>query len=138
MTERSGVKIAVVTDDSESISRHFGRAGSYLVVTVEDDKVIAQELRPKAGHDDFAGQGDGSHEPGQPRGYGRSAAAKHAAMIDSIRDCEVVIAGGMGRGAFESLRKADIATVITDERNVALAIERFVRGDLPNLDDRLH
>jgi predicted Fe-Mo cluster-binding NifX family protein len=44
----------------------------------------------------------------------------------------------MGRGAFESLRKADIATVITDERNVALAIERFVRGDLPNLDDRLH
>jgi predicted Fe-Mo cluster-binding NifX family protein len=59
-------------------------------------------------------------------------------MIDSICDCEVVIAGGMGRGAFESLRKADIATVITDERNVARAIERFVRGDLPNLDDRLH
>ncbi len=134
---RSG-KIALVTNNGETISRHFGRARFYLVATVEDGDVVARELRPKAGHDDFAGRGHEDHEPGQPRGYGHGAPAKHRAMTESILDCDVLIAGGMGQGAFASLRAAGIEPVLTDERDVSEAIERLVQGNLPNLLDRLH
>jgi hypothetical protein len=45
----------------------FGRAAHYLVVTVEDGKIIERQLRDKLGHAHFA---DMSHveQPGQPHG----------------------------------------------------------------------
>jgi len=42
------VKIAIVTDDGQSISAHFGRARAYAVITVEDGVVVGREIRPKA------------------------------------------------------------------------------------------
>jgi predicted Fe-Mo cluster-binding NifX family protein len=138
MTGRNGVKIAIATNDGETVSRHFGRARSYLVATVRYGKVVAQELRPKAGHDDFGGRGNGTHEVGRPRGYGHGATDKHRAMTDPIRDCNVLIAGGMGQGAWEAVHAIGIEPVMTDERDVSRAIERFIRGDLPSRDDRLH
>jgi predicted Fe-Mo cluster-binding NifX family protein len=132
------VKIAVVSNNGETISRHFGKARSYLVVTVENGEVVARELRSKASHEDFAGHQHGTPEPGQPRGYGHGSQAKHRAMTETIGDCDFLIAGGMGQGAFASLQAVGIETVMTDERDVSQAVERFIQGDLPNLTDRLH
>jgi predicted Fe-Mo cluster-binding NifX family protein len=132
------VKIAVVTNNGETISRHFGRARSYLVVTVEDGEVIAQELRPKANHDDFARHQHGADEPGRTRGYGHGSQAKHTAMAEAIGDCDLLIAGGMGQGAFESLQAVGIEPVITDERDISEAIRRFIQDDLPNRTELLH
>ena len=132
------MKVAVITNNGETISRHFGKARSYLVVTVVDGEVVAQELRPKASHENFAGHQHETPEPGQPRGYGHGSAAKHRAMTETIGDCDFLIAGGMGQGAFASLQAVGIETVMTDERDVLEAIERFIKGDLPNLADRLH
>ena len=132
------MKIAVVTNDGKTINRHFGRARFYLAVTMEGGRVIDRELRPKVGHDDFVGRGHESRVPGEPRGYGHGAAEKHRAMTEAILDCGVLIAGGMGQGAFASLQAAGIHTVLTDERDVSEAIERLVEGNLPNLVDRLH
>lgn len=131
-------KIAVVSNDGETISRHFGKAHSYVVVTVQNGEVVARELRSKANHKDFAGHQHEAPEPGQPRGYGHGSQAKHRAMTDTIRDCDFLIAGGMGQGAFASLQAVGIETVMTDAHDVAEAVERFIQGDLPNLTDRLH
>ena len=42
------MKIAIVTDDGQSISAHFGRARAYAVLTVRDGAVVERELRPKS------------------------------------------------------------------------------------------
>jgi predicted Fe-Mo cluster-binding NifX family protein len=131
------LKIAVVTNNGETISRHFGRARSYLVVTIEDGRVVDRELRAKAGHDDFAGN-HGDHVAGQPRGYGHSAPEKHRAMTESILDCGVLIAGGMGQGAHQAVQEAGIEALTTEERTIEVAIDRYLRGDLVNATDRLH
>ena len=47
------MKIAFVTDDGMTITQHFGRAGKYLVVEIEDGKEISRELRDKFGHTHF-------------------------------------------------------------------------------------
>ena len=54
------MKIAIVTDDGKTISRHFGRATHYLVVTAEDGKIIERELREKLGHQHFSSEEHGT------------------------------------------------------------------------------
>ena len=66
------MKIAIVTDDGQSISAHFGRARAYAVLTVRDGVVVERELRPKSaphldpqnGHDDSDAL---ARRPGRPR-----------------------------------------------------------------------
>ena len=41
------MRIAFVTDDGISITQHFGRAGKYLVVEIEEGKEVSRDLRSK-------------------------------------------------------------------------------------------
>ena len=133
------MKIAVATDDGTTISQHFGRALSYTVITVNDGQIAEKEKRDKTGHHTFAGQGDQvSHTPGEGHGYGTHAQSKHASMIQSITDCEMLIAGGMGTGAYQNLKSRNIEPVITDVENIEEAVNLYLAGNLPNLMERLH
>ena len=58
------MKIAVVTDDGETISQHFGRAQHYVVLTIENGQVTGREMRDKFGHRHGAGE---PHAPGERR-----------------------------------------------------------------------
>ena len=49
------MRIAVVSDDEATVSRHFGRAPYYVVVAIEDGRIVSRETRPKAGHQTFGG-----------------------------------------------------------------------------------
>jgi len=62
----------------------------------------------------------------------------HHNMADTIKDCQFLIAGGMGRGAFQSLRIYNIEPVITDVSSIDEAVKQHITGNLPNLMDRLH
>ena len=50
------MKIAAVSEDGVTISQHFGRAPFYVVVTVEDGKIVSREQRDKLGHAHFANE----------------------------------------------------------------------------------
>jgi predicted Fe-Mo cluster-binding NifX family protein len=131
------MKIAVVSDDEATISRHFGRAPYYIVLAIEEGQIVGRETRAKAGHHTFGGC-DCHTAPGEPHGHGEHSEAKHQMMADTIDDCDAVIVGGMGWGAFESLKARGIEPVITDERDAAQAALAYWHGTLPNLTDRLH
>ena len=130
------MKIAVVSDDGTTISQHFGRAMFYVVATVEGGKVVSKEKRAKAGHHTFAAHEQ--HPEGEHHGFDAASEAKHRSMADTIADCQVLLAGGMGRGAYESLKSYNIEPVVTDEENIDRAVQLFVDGKLPNLMDRVH
>jgi predicted Fe-Mo cluster-binding NifX family protein len=133
------MKIAVASDDGATVNQHFGRAPYYVVATVEDGKVIGKEKRAKAGHHTFAGVCDEEHVDGQGRrGYSASSASKHAAMAESIKDCQVVICGGMGWGAYESMKSYNIEAIVTDKTSIDDALSAYAQGNLTNLMDRLH
>ena len=132
------MKIAAVSEDGITISQHFGRAPLYVVATVEDGKVINKETREKAGHHTFAAHQHPETAPGERHGYDAGAQSRHAAMADAIGDCQVLISGGMGWGAYDSMRSRDIETIVTDIDNIDEAISLYVQGNLSNLMDRLH
>lgn len=132
------MKIAAVSDDGKTISRHFGRASLYVVVTVEDGQIIAHEVRDKLGHEHFEGEAHDS--VGDPRGHGFDPAAqdRHARMLAAIRDCDVLLARGMGAGAYESLRRAGIRPILTDVETIDEAVDAYIEGRLEDHTERLH
>ena len=132
------MKIAAITEDGTTISQHFGRAPLYLVVTVEDGKIVNKEKRNKAGHHTFAAHHDAPLAPGERHGYDAGSQVRHASMLETITDCQVLLAGGMGWGAYESLKSRGIETVVTDVENIDEAVKLYLEGKLPNLMERLH
>ena len=137
------MKIAAVTDDGKMISAHFGRAMNYAVVTVLDGKVVAREMRDKLGHRDFQSEGhehnhhDHNHDH-RGRGFGHHSEEKHRRMFATISDCEVVLARGMGRGAYRGLEQMGLCPVLTDIGDIETAVSAVIDGTIVDYSDRLH
>jgi len=130
------MKIAVVSDDGTTISQHFGRAMFYVVSAVEGGRWSARrsELRQ-----------DTTPLPSTSRIRKESITVltpphrpSTAPWLTPITDCQVLLAGGMGRGAYESLKSYNIKPIITDVGDIDQAVQLYVDGKLPNLMERLH
>jgi predicted Fe-Mo cluster-binding NifX family protein len=132
------MKIAAITDDEVNISQHFGRAPYYVVVTVDAGKVTAKETRSKAGHHTFAAHEPPKLAPGEQHGYDAGSQSRHESMAEAISDCQVLLAGGMGWGAYEAMKGYGIETIVTDVKDIDDAVELYLAGRLTNLMDRLH
>ncbi|MFH1485590.1 MAG: NifB/NifX family molybdenum-iron cluster-binding protein [Chloroflexota bacterium] len=132
------MKIAAVTDDEVNISQHFGRAPYYVVLTVEDGSIVDRETRTKAGHHTFSAHEPGKLAPGERHGYDAGSQARHASMAETIADCQVVLAGGMGWGAYESLKGLGAEVIVTDVESIYEAALKYLKGKLSNLMERLH
>ena len=132
------MKIAIVTDDGKTISRHFGRATHYLVVTAEDGRILDRELREKLGHQHFSSEEHGHHEHGGDHGPHAGNHDRHVSMVQSIADCQVLLCGGMGMGAYESVRQLNITPYVTDETDVESAVQTFLQGNLIDHTELLH
>ena len=131
------MKIAAISDDGVTISQHFGRATLYVVVTVEDGKIVNKETRDKAGHHTFAAHHP-DLAPGERHGYDTGSQVRHANMAETISDCQVLLAGGMGWGAYDSLKSCNIEPIVTDVGTIEEAVKLYLEGKLLNLMERLH
>jgi predicted DNA-binding protein (UPF0251 family)/predicted Fe-Mo cluster-binding NifX family protein len=131
------MKIAVISNDEKTISQHFGMAPLYVVFTVEDGKITGKETRPKMGHQHFA-EGEGHQHHGGQHGHDADAHAKHGMMAQPLSDCQVLIAGGMGWGAYNSMKTFNIEPIITEISDIEQAVKLYVEGKLVNRMEKLH
>jgi predicted Fe-Mo cluster-binding NifX family protein len=114
-------KIAFPTDDGETISRHFGQATRFAVLTLSDGRLGASEVREKPNHR------HGEHAAADGTHPGRQ-------MAEVVSDCQVVISGGMGAPMLERLEAAGLKVYLTREASIAAAAQAFLDGTLQ--DDR--
>jgi predicted Fe-Mo cluster-binding NifX family protein len=131
------VKIAIATDDGRTLSRHFGRAVYYAVLTVEDGSVVAHEMRRK-----FSPHGSGieaheEHEAG-PHREDPASYSRHDQMAAAIADCSAVICGGMGQGAYDRMTANGIRPIVTDLQDVDEAAIECAAGRIVDHLERLH
>jgi predicted Fe-Mo cluster-binding NifX family protein len=131
------MKIAVITDDERTISQHFGRAPYYLVATIENGQIVNRERRDKLGHAHFAAEPH-EHQPGERHGFDPVSQDRHMRMAEAIADCEVLLCGGMGAGAYESMRARGIKPIVTDVRSIDEAVQAYLAGQLIDQVERLH
>jgi predicted Fe-Mo cluster-binding NifX family protein len=154
------MKIAVITDDGQTISAHFGRARHFLVYTVEGNTILTRELRDKAGHDDFETEQHhhDDHLPGEGaehddhsdhhshhgrhdsrgHGFGRGAGRRHARMLSAIQGCDALLARGMGQGAYLALQKANIVPITTELKLAEEAVRSYLAGEIVDRPERRH
>jgi predicted Fe-Mo cluster-binding NifX family protein len=59
-------------------------------------------------------------------------------MIETIADCQVLLAGGMGWGAYENIKRYNIEPVVTDVKDIDQAVKLHLDGKLKNLTELLH
>jgi predicted Fe-Mo cluster-binding NifX family protein len=119
--------IAIPTDDGTTISSHLGQARFFLVVSLEDGKVLSSERREKVSHthQDHAHDDSDQTHPGK-------------AMFETIRDCQVLIAGGMGSPAFERAKSMGMETYLTREKQIDAAMQAYQAGTLDSDMRRIH
>jgi predicted Fe-Mo cluster-binding NifX family protein len=132
------MKIAAITDDGKTISQHFGRAPYYLVITVDDGQIVDRELRDKLGHAHFVNQPHDEDVPGGLHGTGAASHGKHLQMAEAIADCEVLLCGGMGMGAYQSMVALGIRPVVTDIWEIEQAVKDYLEGKIVDQIERLH
>ncbi len=138
MKKELTMKIAVITDDGKTISQHFGRAPYYLVLTIEAGEVVNREMRAKLGHNQFKVQPHKEEHNGVDHGMDPASHDKHVSMAETIADCKAVLCGGMGMGAYESMRRLDIQPVVTELLDIDAAVQAFIAGKLIDHTELLH
>jgi predicted DNA-binding protein (UPF0251 family)/predicted Fe-Mo cluster-binding NifX family protein len=118
-------KIAIPTDDGATISPHFGKAPRFVIITVREGAITAREERAKVHHGlgGFAMKGDLSF---------------HEALVEPILDCNVVLAGGIGWGAYELLREKQLRPILTEVTDISEAVARLIAGTLSDQIERVH
>jgi len=135
------MKIAVACMNEFAVSAHFGRAEKYMVYEIEDGQVRSKKMLAKPGHRQFSqqqpvGHGHGSAQQGS--GFGHHASCKHEQMFENIKDCNVLLAGGMGRGAYLDLQKWGIKPIITDIADVEKAVQAVLDDTIIDHTEKLH
>lgn len=116
------MKIAFSSQDGKTISAHFGSAPVYKVIEIENQKIISREDRQNSSNDDSSHQ-DHAHNHNK---------------FDLLKDCQVVIAGGMGENAFQRLSKMGISVFLVDNKNIEETLKVFLTGNLIHNPKRVH
>lgn len=132
------MKIAAITEDGRTISQHFGRAPYYLVLTIDEGKIMDKQLRDKLGHAHFADEPHEGDQPGQPHGFGPGSQSRHMRMAEAIADCQALLCGGMGAGAYQSMAERGIKPVVTEITDIEEAVMAYVEGRIVDRTDWLH
>ena len=57
---------------------------------------------------------------------------------DAIADCEAIICGGMGMGAYESMKRLNIKPFVTDCLDPEIAVQSYIDGKLIDHIEKLH
>lgn len=135
--ENKTINIAAVTDDGTTISQHFGRARFYEVLFVENGNVVKRERREKLGHHNFA-QEEHHHQTGEQHGSDEHSHNKHVSMAEAIKDCNILLARGMGNGAYQSMLQLNIKPVVTDIKNINEAVQAVINGSIIDHTEKLH
>jgi predicted Fe-Mo cluster-binding NifX family protein len=128
-------KIAFATDDGRTISRHYGRARSFAVVTIEGGREASRELRPKANHAQFV-----TVEAAAASGAGHAADGerRHRMMLGTCGDCDAVVVGGIGYGALGNLAAAGVQPIATRHDLIDAALADWLAGRLRHEPDLVH
>jgi len=135
------MKIALVSDDKQTISRHFGRAENYIVVSYNDDQLVERRTLPKLSNcETDARHGHGQHRQTDSRGsgFGQHSRSRHDQMFKDIRECDVLVTRGMGRGAYLGLQELGIKPIVTDIADIDTAIQAILDDTIVNHTEELH
>ena len=135
----STVKIAFGTDaDGMTLSNRFGQASKAVVVTVEDGREVAREVRPKEHHShdhEHGCQGHGCHEHDSQHHHGHGGGP--AVHFRPIQDCQVVVTRSIGPGGLAYAQRQGVQLYAVSDKTVDEALSKYLAGTLQHNPRRI-
>jgi len=119
------IKVAIPTDDGETISRHFGQAKFFKIITLENEQIVSSEMRQKATHQHGDYSQSAAMHPGQK-------------MVEDLAGCQVLISGGMGEPALNRATAAGLKVFLTGNTSIDAALQAYLAGTLENNPALVH
>jgi predicted Fe-Mo cluster-binding NifX family protein len=124
------MKIAIPSNDNNSVSAHFGRSLGFIVYNTGDHEILTEEYRENnvTGHargEHVEHSGEHSHSHGEHN-------HSHSGILDLLNDCEIVIAGGMGQRLYDDFMSANKKVFITREPDARKSVKLFLENLLDN------
>jgi predicted Fe-Mo cluster-binding NifX family protein len=109
-------QIAVATSDGVSLCGHLARSAAFVVLEVEDGRIVARAVRSR----------------------GQGPCGNHKSFVETLEGCDAVICGGIGQGAFDALTAHGIQPVVTTgSYAIDDAAEQFLAGSLATTGERV-
>ncbi len=121
------MKIAIPTNDQRSISQHFGRAKGFLIVEVQDNAIKNKVYQTNTM---TAHVHRGVQLPDVEHHH------SHEGIFKALGNCNMVIAGGMGRRLYQDFADRNIQVFVTKETDIDKAIELYLNNNLDNNTDK--
>ena len=112
------MKIAIASNNGRTVAASPGHAAYFVIINLEHEGDY--EIRPNPA-------------PALPHG-----AAKHQAILELVQDCQVFVAGGMGKPIYRLLSRQGIQVYATDERDIQNVVASLKRGTLTHNPERVH
>ena len=110
------MKLAIGTSDGVSVCDHLARSSGFLVLDVEDGRVVAKSLRQR----------------------GQDGCGNHATFVEMLDGCQAVLCGGIGTGAYDALVAHGIQPVIAaGAHSVDDAVALYLAGKLATTTERV-
>ena len=118
------MKIAVASNDCVNVSPHFGRCSQFIVFEIKDGSILNQEIRDNTFTVHAMGECEsGEHHHDQPH--------SHAQILDALKDCQVILCGGMGWRAVEDLKSKGLNPIIVNsDYNAQDAVNSYLKGEI--------
>lgn len=115
------MKIAVATDDFNTITGHVGRCNGFLVYEIEEKKILAVEKRENSfTHHKTSDQHEHNHNHGH----------SHSALVNGLSDCSTLICTSAGWRLKDDFESAGKELIFTSENDGKLAAQKFIDGTL--------
>jgi predicted Fe-Mo cluster-binding NifX family protein len=130
LDQGSLIKIAVPSDDGETMSDHFGRSLGFIVyyVDLSNSKVINKEFRKRKYTEDFHGHHYGYHHEHEDESVtSPEEAKKHIDILNTIKDVDVIITAGMGPRMISAFRSLNKAVIIAYDANPDNLINEYIK-----------
>ena len=109
-------RIAIATTDGISVCEHLARSTAFLILEIQDGAITSGTFRNR----------------------NADTCGNHSTFVELLSGSDVVICGGIGQGAVDSLTANGIEPlVIAGTSSIDDAVNQFLAGSLETTDDRL-
>ncbi len=114
------MKIAIATLDGETLAPTPGDARIFVIAEMENGQVVRLEARE------------------MPTDIEQHGPQRRKAVLNTVKDCQVFVARGMGQPIYETLRNMGMKVFATEARTVNEVLERYKLGTLAHHPQRVH
>jgi predicted Fe-Mo cluster-binding NifX family protein len=116
MEEMHSLTIAIATADRVTVADHLARSSAFLVLKVEDGRIVSTTIR----------------------GRKADACGNHAGFAEILEGCDAVVCGGIGAGAADSLAARGIQPVVAaGQHSIEDAAALYLAGTLATTAERV-